>query len=155
MKRARKNFKIFRIIAMLWFIWSLLHIFPGIFSLTNALSGDITSIQFLFPETDPIGMTGDYPNEVAAILVTFGQHGFNLFWFGMVTLVCSILIWKKHDKTAGLIALIVGGLADLGALFATFMIGSIDIWGVLIFVGSFSAVLLSFRAWTYISTKRP
>ncbi|MEM6540510.1 MAG: hypothetical protein AAF634_05080, partial [Bacteroidota bacterium] len=118
-----KNKNIYKIIALLWFVWSLLHIVPGIFSMSNALSGDITSIQFLFPETNPSAMTSDYPEEVNAVLVTFGQHGFNLFWFGLVTLLCAIWIWKKQHKTALLIATIVGGLADLGALFATFMIG--------------------------------
>ncbi|MEM8567738.1 MAG: hypothetical protein AAGF85_14850 [Bacteroidota bacterium] len=134
-------------IAVLWLIWSLLHILPGIFSMANALSGDITSIKFLFPETNPSGMTHDYPNEVKAVLVTFGQHGFNLFWFGLVTLICAVFIWKRQNQTAMLIAAIVGGLADLGAIFATFMIGSIDIWGVLIFSGTFLAILLSYKMW--------
>lgn len=115
--------------------------------MTNALGGDITAIQFLFPETNPVEMTRDYPNEVKAILVTFGQHGFNLFWFGLVTLVCGILIWKKQDNIALLIAALVGGLADLGALFATFMVGRIDIWGVLIFFGTFVAIFLSYNIW--------
>ncbi|MEM0938218.1 MAG: hypothetical protein AAF600_09085 [Bacteroidota bacterium] len=44
-----------------------------------------------------------------------------------------------------LIAAIVGGIADLGALFATFMIGSIDIWGVLIFSGTFLAMFFSYK----------
>ncbi|MEM6263918.1 MAG: hypothetical protein AAGI38_15495 [Bacteroidota bacterium] len=138
---------IYKIIATLWFIWALLHILPGIFSMTNALAGDITSIQFLFPETNPTGLAADYPNEVKAVLVTFGQHGFNLFWFGLVTLVCAIMIWTKQNETAMLIAALVGGLADLGALFATFMIGSIDIWGVLIFLGTFTAIFLSYSVW--------
>ncbi|MEM8507883.1 MAG: hypothetical protein AAF717_08635 [Bacteroidota bacterium] len=142
-----KNKNIYKIIALLWFVWSLLHIVPGIFSMTNALSGDITSIQFLFPETNPSAMASDYPEEVNAVLVTFGQHGFNLFWFGLVTLLCAIWIWKKQHKTALLIAAIVGGLADLGALFATFMIGRIDIWGVLIFFGTFLALFFSFCVW--------
>ncbi|MEM6892679.1 MAG: hypothetical protein AAF554_03245 [Bacteroidota bacterium] len=142
-----KTERIYKVIAILWFIWSLLHIFPGLFSMTNALGGDITSIKFLFPETNPLAMTNDYPNEVKAVLVTFGQHGFNLFWFGLVTLVCSILIWKKQNKMALLIAAIVAGLADLGALFATFMIGRIDLWGILIFFGTFLAIFLSGKVW--------
>ena len=113
----------------------------------NALAGDITSIKFLFPETNPSGMTEDYPNEVKAVLVTFGQHGFNLFWFGLVTMVSAISIWKKQNKIAVLIAAIVGGLADFGALFATFMIGRIDIWGVLIFLGTAVAIFLSYNIW--------
>ncbi|MEM1001572.1 MAG: hypothetical protein AAGH46_02860 [Bacteroidota bacterium] len=144
---STNNKNIFKIIAILWFVWSLLHIVPGIISMINALSGDITSIQFLFPDTNPSGMTSDYPNEVEAILVTFGQHGFNLLWFGLVTLICAISIWKKQNKIALLIAAMVGGLADLGALFATFMIGRIDVWGVIIFLGTFLAIFLSYKMW--------
>ena len=137
----------YKIIALLWFIWSLLHIVPGAMSMISALAGDITSIKFLFPETNPTAMTHDYPSEVKAILVTFGQHGFNLFWFGIVTLFCAISIWKKQSQIAIVIAAIVAGFADLGALFAVFMIGEIDIWGALIFLGTFMAIFLSAKVW--------
>ncbi|MGD1961763.1 MAG: hypothetical protein ACFB2Y_23100 [Fulvivirga sp.] len=137
----------YKIIALLWFIWSLLHIVPGAMSMISALAGDITSIKFLFPETNPTAMTHDYPSEVKAILVTFGQHGFNLFWFGIVTLFCAISIWNKQSQMAIVIAAIVAGCADLGALFAVFMIGEIDVWGVLIFLGTFLAIFLSAKVW--------
>ncbi|MEM6360170.1 MAG: hypothetical protein AAF731_08760 [Bacteroidota bacterium] len=142
-----KDKRTYKIIALLWFIWSLLHIVPGAMSIISALAGDITSIKFLFPETNPTAMTQDYPNEVKAILVTFGQHGFNLFWFGIVTLFCAISIWKKQSQIAIVIAAIVAGFADLGALFAVFMIGEIDIWGALIFLGTFMAIFLSAKVW--------
>lgn len=135
------------IIALLWFIWSSLHILPGIQSMINTLAGDISSIQYVYLEGNPAGLTSDYPNEVSAVLVVFGQHGFNLLWFGLVTLVCSLIIWKKQDHVAMLIASIVGGLADLGALFASFMKGSIDFSGVIIFLGTFLAILLSCIMW--------
>ncbi|MEO0555647.1 MAG: hypothetical protein AAF149_20750 [Bacteroidota bacterium] len=142
-----KDKRTYKIIALLWFIWSLLHIVPGAMSIISALAGDITSIKFLFTETNPTAMTQDYPNEVKAILVTFGQHGFNLFWFGIVTLFCAISIWKKQSQIAIVIAAVVAGFADLGALFAVFMIGEIDIWGALIFLGTFMAIFLSAKVW--------
>lgn len=148
-----KNIKSFKIIAILWVIWSFLHILPGVQGMIYALGGDISSIQFLHPETNPEALTNDYPKEVSAVLVVFGQHNFNLLWFGLVTLVCSVLIWKKQNKIALLVASIVAGLADLGALFATFMIGSIDIWGILIFLGTFLAIFFSYRIWNIKTMK--
>lgn len=44
-----------------------------------ATLGDISSIQFLFPDTKPALMTGDYPTEVETFLVTFGQPVLTLF----------------------------------------------------------------------------
>ncbi|MEM8868031.1 MAG: hypothetical protein AAGC73_07155 [Verrucomicrobiota bacterium] len=140
--------KITKLISALWFLWALLHIIPGTLSMMSAVAGDITSLEFLFPDTNPKAMTTDYPREVEAILVTFGQHGFNLFWFGLVTLVCSVWIWVKQSGTAMLLAAVVGGLADLGALFAVYMIGRIDIWGLLIFAGTLLAIVLSGWIWT-------
>ena len=153
MKNAsRKIGSTTKLIAVLWFVWSLLHIIPGTLMMMSSLTGDITSMLFLFPKTNPQAMTADYPLEVKAILVTHGQHAFNLFWFGLVTLLCSVGIWIKQSSTAMLIAAVVGGFADLGALFAVYMIGGIDIWGSLIFAGTLLAIVLS--GWVGILKKR-
>ncbi|MEM1020618.1 MAG: hypothetical protein AAGJ09_09045 [Pseudomonadota bacterium] len=142
MADVRKNV-VSKIIGTLWFLWALLHILPGLIMVQSALSGDISSIKMLFPETDPDGLSRDYADEVRAILVTFGQHGFNLFWFGLVALVGSFLIFFYANRTALITSAIVIGLADLGALFATFMIGKIDVFGVLIFAGTVLGVVLT------------
>ncbi|MEM6903794.1 MAG: hypothetical protein AAF556_11215 [Pseudomonadota bacterium] len=133
-----------KIISSLWLLWALLHILPGMFLIIDAVAGDISSIQFLFPETRPDELMRDYPEEVAAILVTFGQHGFNLFWFGLVALIGSALIWFRESRTALLVTAIVIGLADLGAVFAAIMIGRIDIVGVLIFSGTAGGLALTY-----------
>lgn len=132
-----------KLIGVLWFLWALLHIVPGLMMMQDALSGDISSIKMLFPETDPNGLSRDYANELRAILVTFGQHGFNLFWFGLVALVGSFPIFFYGNRTALITSAIVTGLADLGALFATFMIGRIDYVGILIFAGTAVGVVLT------------
>ncbi|MEM6780839.1 MAG: hypothetical protein AAF569_03150 [Pseudomonadota bacterium] len=138
-----KPIAVTRIISVLWFMWSLPHIIPGIMMMQNALSGDISSIQFLFPETDSSALKRDYPLEVDAILVTFGQHGFNLFWFGIVALISAVWIWVWQSRAAIILASVVIGFADVGALFATFMIGRIDIFGILIFTGTLLGIILS------------
>ncbi|MEM0928780.1 MAG: hypothetical protein AAGI89_05755 [Pseudomonadota bacterium] len=131
------------IIAVLWFAWSVPHIVPGLLMIQSALAGDLSSIKFLFPETDPQTLMRDHPREVAAISVTFGQHGFNLFWFGVVALIGAGLIGFRQSRVALIATALVVGCADLGALFATFMIGRIDVIGILIFAGTLLGVLLT------------
>ncbi|MEM9861822.1 MAG: hypothetical protein AAF938_09420 [Myxococcota bacterium] len=114
----------------------MLHVIPGIMTIDRALSADVSSIAFLFPETNPHALMQDYPREAAAISVTYGQHGFNLLWFGLVALVGSGVIAIAPSRLALILSAVVIGLADLGALFATWMIGRVDVLGVLIFSGT-------------------
>ncbi|MEM6514242.1 MAG: hypothetical protein AAF660_14625 [Pseudomonadota bacterium] len=138
------NPKLAKIVAVLWLLWSLLHIFPGLFAMYYALSGDISTIGFLFPETRPSQLAADYALEVKAILVTFGQHGFNLLWFGLVALAGSVQIWLRPNRTTITVCAVVIGLADLGAIFATILVGRIDVTGVLIFSGTAVGLTLSY-----------
>lgn len=135
-----------KIISILWFLWSLPHIFPGAFAIKNALENDISSIDFLFPDVRSEALMREYPREVEAILVTFGQHGFNLMWFGLVALVLSVYIWLHESQTALIFAAVIVGFADLGALFATIMIGRIDLFGILIFSGTAIGLILTLSA---------
>ncbi|MEM6912906.1 MAG: hypothetical protein AAF511_02910 [Pseudomonadota bacterium] len=131
------------IVSVLWLVWSVLHIIPGLMMMQSAIAADLSSIKFLFPKTDPDLLMREHALEVAAISVTFGQHGFNLFWFGVVALACSFLIGSRQSRVALIVAAVVIGCADLGALFATFMIGRIDSAGVFIFSGTVLGVVLT------------
>jgi len=74
-------------------------------------SGDISSaVAGIADAIDPATLQSDYPAASGAVL---GQHGFNLLWIGLVTLICSFFVWKG-DKNAIFLAAITGGLADLG-----------------------------------------
>ncbi|MEM6532453.1 MAG: hypothetical protein AAF654_07505 [Myxococcota bacterium] len=130
------NSKATKLVALLWFAWSLLHILPGLITIDHALSADISAISFLFPETKPEAVMRDYPGEVRAISITFGQHGFNLLWFGLVALVASGFIAFRPSRVVLIVSGVVIGFADLGALFATFIIGRIDVVGAVIFAGT-------------------
>ena len=100
-----------KISAILWIIWGLVHILAGIMTMKGVLTDDISSsIAGIADAVDPSTLQLDYPSATGAII---GQHGFNLFWIGVVTFVCAFYIWKGN-KHAIFLAAITGGLADLG-----------------------------------------
>ncbi|MCG8467654.1 MAG: hypothetical protein MJB57_05505, partial [Gemmatimonadetes bacterium] len=59
---------------------------------------DLSSLQMSYP---------------SAVVATLEQHAFNLGWFGLVTLVGSVYVWRRSVAAIFLCAL-VGGLGDLG-----------------------------------------
>lgn len=75
------------------------------------LTGDIAaSVAGIADKINPETLKMDYPNASGAII---GQHGFNLFWIGFVTLISAFYIWKGN-KSAIFLAAITGGLTDVG-----------------------------------------
>ncbi|MEM7800564.1 MAG: hypothetical protein AAF633_15315 [Chloroflexota bacterium] len=141
---SNTNKLISRTIAVLWIIWAFFHVIPGLISIMAAINGDISFIQNLEPQTNPQQLTSDYPTEVFAILVIYAQHSYNLFWFGLVTLVCAIIIWRQPNRTAMLLAAVVGGLADLGVIFFIDLFGGYgSLFGTAITVVAFAAIGLS------------
>ncbi|MBV6645909.1 MAG: hypothetical protein KI790_10690 [Cyclobacteriaceae bacterium] len=144
------NYSIFlKISAVLWFIWGAVHMFAGIMTDSFILSGDIAgAVGGIADAVDPSTLQINYPDAAGAII---GQHGFNLLWIGLTTLICSFFVWKGN-KNAIFLAAITGGLADLGYFlfmdlggFSNFMPGT-----VMTFVSS-AAIILSFIA--YFKTK--
>lgn len=106
-----KTASLFKVSAILWIIWGLVHIMAGALTINGHLSGNITaSISGIADSIETSEITMDYPEAVSAIIA---QHGFNLLWIGMVTFICGVFIWKRNTK-AIFLAAIVGGLADLG-----------------------------------------
>lgn len=102
---------ILKISAVLWIIWGLVHVLAGVMTMKGILSGDISaSIIGIADGIDPSLLQTNYPKASGAII---GQHGFNLFWIGIVTFISAIFIWKGN-KNAIFLAAITGGLADLG-----------------------------------------
>lgn len=102
---------LFRIAAGLWVVWGLVHMFAG--GMTLSLIGDENTTQAvhnIVNKVDIAVVTLDYPEPVSALL---SQHGFNLFWFGVITTVCAPFVWRGNVR-AVFLASLVGGLADLG-----------------------------------------
>ncbi|MGI9550451.1 MAG: hypothetical protein ACR2MT_04575 [Aurantibacter sp.] len=130
--------------AILWIIWGLVHILAGVLIMKGPLTGDISSsIVAMADAVEPSTLQIDYPEALGAII---DQHGFNLFWIGIVTFICSFNVWKGK-KNAIFLAAITGGLADLG-YFLFMDLGSYVkfIPGTLMTIFSATAIILSFYA---------
>lgn len=102
---------LFKISAVLWIIWGLVHILAGVMTMKGILTNDISSsIIGIADGANPESLKMNYPKAAGAVI---GQHGFNLLWIGLATFVCAFFIWKRN-KNAIFLAALVGGLADLG-----------------------------------------
>jgi len=98
---------------------------------------------------DPSTLQGNYPAAAGAVI---GQHGFNLLWIGLTTLICSYFVWKGN-KNAIFLAAITGGLADLGYFLFMDLGGYVHFMpGTLMTLVSSAAIILSFTA--YFQSKK-
>lgn len=141
-----KNLSILlKISAILWVIWGAVHILAGVMTMSFIHSGDIASaVGGIADAVDASTLQMDYPAASGAII---GQHGFNLFWIGVVTLICGFFIWRKNNN-AIFLAAITGGLADLGYFLYLDIGGFVHfIPGTLMTLVSLTAILLSFYAY--------
>jgi len=107
-----KNFNtLFKISAVLWIIWGLVHILAGVMTMKGIVTHNIVaSVAGIADAVDPKSLQMNYPKAAGAII---GQHGFNLFWIGIVTFISAFFVWKGN-KNAIFLAALTGGLADLG-----------------------------------------
>ncbi|MEN1785920.1 MAG: hypothetical protein AAGF77_12370 [Bacteroidota bacterium] len=135
---------LFKIAAVLWFIWGAVHILAGVMTDKFILSGDISgAISGIADAVDPSTLQMDYPDAAGAVI---GQHGFNLLWIGLCTLICSFYVWKGN-KNAVFLAAITGGLADLGYFLFMDLGGYVNfVPGTVMTLVSGSAIILSFIA---------
>ena len=62
----------FRVAAVLWVIWGLVHALAGVLTITQDTAG---AAQGIADAVDPALLEMDYPDAVGAIM---NQHGFNL-----------------------------------------------------------------------------
>jgi len=109
--------------------------------LTDAISSSVSGIA---DAVDPNTLQMDYPKAAGAII---GQHGFNLFWIGIVTFISSFYIWKGN-KNAIFLAAITGGLADLGYFLFMDLGGYVHFLpGTLMTIVSSLAIILTFYAY--------
>ncbi|MEO1051752.1 MAG: hypothetical protein AAFX87_14075 [Bacteroidota bacterium] len=145
------NYKpLFRAAAILWIIWGLVHILAGVITDYSILSGDITAaVSGIADDVDPELLKADYPPASGAVI---GQHGFNLLWIGLVTLISAFYIWNG-SKNAVFLAAICGGLADLGYFLFMDLGGYVKFMpGTVMTLVSSLAIILSFYA--YFKSKK-
>ncbi|MEL7005453.1 MAG: hypothetical protein AAFN93_22385 [Bacteroidota bacterium] len=140
-----KNLTIlFKTSSVLWVIWGLVHILAGVMTMKGILTNDITSsVAGIADAIDPETLQMDYPQAAGAVI---GQHGFNLFWIGVVTTISAIYVWKGN-KNAIFLAAITGGFADLGYFLFMDLGGYVKfVPGTVMTIVSSLAIILSFYA---------
>ena len=145
-----KNYSILlKVSAVLWFVWGVVHIFAGVMTDSFILSGEIAeAIGGIADAVDPSTLAMQYPAATGAVI---GQHGFNLLWIGLTTLICSFYIWKEN-KNAIFLAALTGGLADLGYFLFMDLGGFVNfVPGTVMTLVSGSAIILSFVAYNQLS----
>ncbi len=138
-----KNLNILlKVSAVLWIIWGLVHILAGVLTMNFILSGDIaSSVAGIADAVNPATLQMEYPNAAGAVI---GQHGFNLFWIGLVTFISAFFIWKGN-KNAIFLAALTGGLADLGYFLFLDIGGYVNfVPGTIMTIVSSLAILTSF-----------
>jgi len=134
--------KVLRITAVLWVIWGVVHAFFGAAIMATGASEGFAAIA---AGVSPDAVRADYHPAVSAIL---NQHGWNLLWFGIVTTVGGVMIWRG-SMTAIWVSAMVGGLADLGYLvFIDFGGYGTFVPGTLMTIIAGSAILLGGWAWS-------
>lgn len=130
-----------RIAAVLWAVWGLVHMLAGIMTISRDTAGAIAGIA---DAVDPRTLEMVYPDAAGAVI---NQHGFNLFWIGLVTVLCVPFVWRGVGAAIFLAAL-VGGLADVGYFIFMDLGGFVNFApGTVMTLFSSAAVLASFYAW--------
>ncbi|MEM9907454.1 MAG: hypothetical protein AAF921_20780 [Cyanobacteria bacterium P01_D01_bin.44] len=130
-----------KISAILWVIWGVVHALAGILT----ISGDTASaVSGIADGVDPALLAMDYPNAAGAII---NQHGFNLLWGGIVTIIGGVFIWRK-SVAAIFVSALVGGLLDVG-YFIFIDLGGYNkfVPGTVMTIISALAITLSFYAY--------
>lgn len=135
-----RNQMLLRISAALWVVWGLVHMLAGVLT----MSRDTTeAVQGIADAVDADSLELAYPDAVGAII---NQHGFNLFWIGLVTLIASAFIWRR-SALAVLLAALVGGLADVGYFLFLDLGDHVNfVPGTLMTIFSATAIITSFVA---------
>jgi hypothetical protein len=127
--------------AILWVIWGIVHTFAGIIVMS---SDTMTAVQAVADGVANSLLVYDYPDAAGAII---NQHGWNLAWFGIATIIGAIYIWR-NSTTAIFVTAMVGGLADLGYFFFLDLGGYVNfVPGTVMTIFSSLAIVLSISAY--------
>ena len=138
---GKTEMRLLQIAAVLWVIWGLVHLLAGVIVLTGDASAGFQAIADAVPAER---LEADYDPAVGGIL---NQHGWNLGWFGIATVIGAAFIWRGN-LTAIWVTGMVGGLADIGYLLFVDLPGYVHFFpGTLMTFISGTAVALSFWVW--------
>lgn len=138
------NTLILKVISVLWLIWGFVHVLAGVLTVARKAPDSVAGVA---DAVDPAEFTGSYHAAADALI---NQHGFNLFWIGLVTMVCALLIWRNKSNLMFtlFVAALVGGLADVGYFIFMDLGGFVNFMpGTVMTIFSGTAILLSFWVW--------
>ena len=120
-----KQIMALKVAGVLWVIWGLVHALFGVVIISADASDGFAAIA---AGVSPGALSADYHPAVEGIL---NQHAWNVLWFGVVTTVGGVMMWRRN-MVAICVSSMVGGLADLGYLifvdfpgYATFFPGTL------------------------------
>ncbi|MBX2886755.1 MAG: hypothetical protein KTR32_42810 [Granulosicoccus sp.] len=143
------NTLILKTISILWLVWGFVHMFAGIVTINREAPDSVAGVA---DAVDRAEFTGSYHPAADALI---NQHGFNLLWIGLVTMVCAVIVWRNKSNLffALLTAAIVGGLADVGYFIFMDLGGYVRFMpGTVMTIFSGAAILLSI--WIWLSDKK-
>ncbi|MEO1423193.1 MAG: hypothetical protein AAFV09_08475 [Pseudomonadota bacterium] len=130
-----------KIAAVLWLIWGAVHTFAGFAVLFNVAAD---AFALIADAVDAAELQADYHAAVGGIL---NQHGWNLGWVGVATMVGAVMIWRGN-MTAIWVTALLGGMFDLGYLLFVDIPGFVNfVPGTVMTFVSASAIILSFWVW--------
>ena len=130
--------KLLKSSSVLWVIWGIVHVFFGVLIIYGDAASGIQAIAN--------GLELPMLNYSEAADAVINQHGWNLIWFGVVTTIGGVLVWKKND-TAIWVSAMVGGFADLGYFIFLDLGGYVKFFpGTLMTIIALIAIILSFTA---------
>lgn len=138
------NTVVLKLISVLWLIWGFVHVFAGVITISRSAPDSVAGVA---DAVDPAEFTGSYHAAADALI---NQHGFNLAWIGLVTMICAVLIWrnKSHLLYVLLLAAITGGLADVGYFIFMDLGGFVHFMpGTVMTIFSGAAIVLSAWVW--------
>ncbi|WP_104401665.1 hypothetical protein [Vibrio penaeicida] len=136
-----KTSMLLKISAVLWVVWGLVHIFAGVVVMSNETPA---AVQAVADGVSTGLLDATYPDAAGAII---NQHGWNLAWFGIVTVVGAVFIWR-NNATAIFVSALVGGMADLGYFIFLDLGGYVNfVPGTIMTVVSALAIVLSITAY--------
>ncbi|MEL6170124.1 MAG: hypothetical protein AAFR35_15665 [Pseudomonadota bacterium] len=137
---ARKKLAM-KVAAGLWVIWGLVHFLAGV----SVLAADATGgFQLIADAVAPETLVHEYAPAVGGIL---NQHGWNLGWVGVATVIGAVFIWRGNMTSIWVTAML-GGMFDLGYLFFVDFPGYVNfVPGTVMTFISAAAVALSFWVW--------
>lgn len=135
---------VLRVISVLWLVWGFVHVFAGAVTIARKAPESVSGVA------DAVALTEFTNSFHPATDALINQHGFNLLWIGLVTMICAVMIWRNtaHLLYTLLMAAIVGGLADVGYFVFMDLGGFVNfVPGTVMTLVSGAAILLTVWVW--------